>query len=125
MTCELCGIERRQLQRDHIVCRWEGGSDDESNIQRICANCHEDKSIVDTRRYWDSPQGKAMSAELGKNLIQSQQDSAAQSRRGKLGAAKRMAAGSIVLLNNLPRCATCGYRRSNDLRKPCKHCGEV
>lgn len=40
----LCGTQRHSLHRDHIKPKWAGGADDESNIQYICANCHEDKT---------------------------------------------------------------------------------
>jgi len=43
-TCPLCGTWRQTLHRDHKIPKFKGGSDDESNIQYICANCHEDKS---------------------------------------------------------------------------------
>lgn len=46
-ACERCGTVRPQLQRDHIVPRFLGGSDHHSNIQYLCANCHEDKTKQD------------------------------------------------------------------------------
>lgn len=42
--CPKCGTWRYSLHRDHVVPKFKGGSDDESNVQYICANCHEDKS---------------------------------------------------------------------------------
>jgi hypothetical protein len=44
-NCALCGVYRATLHRDHIVPKFLGGSDEATNIQRICANCHEDKSL--------------------------------------------------------------------------------
>ena len=42
--CKYCGTVRR-LHRDHIQPKSLGGSDETSNIQHICANCHEDKTV--------------------------------------------------------------------------------
>ena len=42
-NCNRCGTFRRWLHGHHIVPRSEGGSDDPSNIEHICANCHEDE----------------------------------------------------------------------------------
>ena len=46
-NCERCGVWRRSLHRDHIVPKCKGGVDDPSNIQNLCANCHEDKTVID------------------------------------------------------------------------------
>jgi len=43
-NCKFCGVFRHSLHRDHIIPKFKGGSDDPSNWQYICANCHEDKS---------------------------------------------------------------------------------
>ena len=40
--CEKCGCPRNWLHRHHVIPKSQGGSDDPSNILRICANCHED-----------------------------------------------------------------------------------
>lgn len=47
--CAFCGTQRRSLHRDHIVPKWKGGNDDDSNIQFLCANCHEDKTRIDLK----------------------------------------------------------------------------
>ena len=47
--CVKCGVFRECLHRDHIVPKWQEGTEDDSNIQYLCANCHEDKSIAETR----------------------------------------------------------------------------
>lgn len=45
--CPNCGTWRYSLHRDHIIAKWKGGIDEESNCQYICANCHEDKTRQD------------------------------------------------------------------------------
>ena len=50
--CPLCGAFRESLHRDHIIPRFKGGTDDATNIQLICANCHEDKTLAD----WMAPE---------------------------------------------------------------------
>lgn len=50
-NCQRCGTERYSLIRDHIVPQYAGGSDDESNTQYLCNNCHEDKTKEDFRNY--------------------------------------------------------------------------
>lgn len=46
-NCPKCGTWRFSLHRDHIIPKFKGGSDEESNLQYLCANCHEDKSRID------------------------------------------------------------------------------
>jgi hypothetical protein len=47
-NCWECGGFRLFLQRDHSTPRYLGGTDDASNIQWLCANCHEDKSRAES-----------------------------------------------------------------------------
>lgn len=47
--CITCGIFREVLHRDHVVPKWCGGLDEESNVQYICANCHQDKTLSEIR----------------------------------------------------------------------------
>ena len=49
-NCIKCGLWRNYLQRDHIIPKFEGGSDAPTNIQLLCANCHEDKTQEERRR---------------------------------------------------------------------------
>lgn len=42
--CQKCGTRRNHLQKDHVIPKSRGGSDDVDNIQYLCANCHEDKT---------------------------------------------------------------------------------
>jgi 5-methylcytosine-specific restriction endonuclease McrA len=51
--CQRCGTERWHpgLQRDRIVPGYVGGTYAFENVQYLCANCHEDKTFADTRRY--------------------------------------------------------------------------
>jgi 5-methylcytosine-specific restriction protein A len=52
----LCAECRRQgrvtlaTQRDHIVSLGEGGQDVESNVQGLCVDCHEAKSLAEALR---------------------------------------------------------------------------
>lgn len=57
-NCIKCGIWRRSLHRDHIIPKFRGGLDEESNIQLLCANCHEDKTLEDIRGRRPSPEEK-------------------------------------------------------------------
>ena len=46
-NCVKCGTWRYSLHRDHVIPKFKGGADDPSNIQLLCANCHEDKTRED------------------------------------------------------------------------------
>jgi len=48
-NCPLCGVFRQRLERDHILPRHKGGSNESNNIQYICANCHQDKTCIELR----------------------------------------------------------------------------
>ncbi|WP_239467067.1 HNH endonuclease signature motif containing protein [Rhodoferax koreense] len=51
--CEVCdglGIVTLATIRDHRIPLAEGGADDESNEQAICAPCHEEKSLAEALR---------------------------------------------------------------------------
>lgn len=51
--CAMCLIQNRvrlATQRDHIVPLTEGGADDESNTQGLCAECHDQKSQAEAQR---------------------------------------------------------------------------
>lgn len=51
--CVKCGTWRRSLHRDHIKPRALGGSSELSNIQLLCANCHQDKTFEDMKKiHW-------------------------------------------------------------------------
>jgi len=56
--CVLCGTWRQSLHRDHIVPKFKGGSDEPSNWQFICANCHEDKTRLDLKGRKRPPRSK-------------------------------------------------------------------
>lgn len=48
LTCSQCGFRAAhvgQLDVDHVVPKWRGGTNDPDNLQVICANCHRLKSI--------------------------------------------------------------------------------
>ena len=52
--CPLCH-ERlgAQFHIDHIVALCNGGDNSLGNLQAICANCHAEKTSIDTQKYWD------------------------------------------------------------------------
>jgi 5-methylcytosine-specific restriction endonuclease McrA len=45
--CRLCGAPASSV--DHIVARYRGGTDDESNLRAICTRCHNTKTAADAR----------------------------------------------------------------------------
>jgi hypothetical protein len=61
-NCSLCGVWRNTLHRDHIIPRCKGGTEDPSNFQYICANCHEDKTRSDLK-------GRPISSEFKTHLL--------------------------------------------------------
>lgn len=48
--CEKQGRVRLATQRDHVVPLAEGGTDDDSNVQGLCDDCHEEKSLGERLR---------------------------------------------------------------------------
>lgn len=50
-NCETCGLFRERLQRDHKIPVFEGGVDSDDNFQWLCANCHQDKTREDQKRW--------------------------------------------------------------------------
>lgn len=56
-TCPKCGATRRYLHRDHVIPKWMGGTDTPDNFQWLCANCHEDKTFMESQ----TPEFKAVS----------------------------------------------------------------
>ena len=46
-TCQICGTPTDQLEIDHIIPMFQGGEDEDSNLQSLCAGpdgCHARKS---------------------------------------------------------------------------------
>lgn len=48
--CKRLGRVTLATQRDHIKALAEGGADDDSNVQGLCADCHEAKSKAESAR---------------------------------------------------------------------------
>ena len=69
--CLYCETHRVSLHRDHIIPKSLGGSDDKSNIQYLCANCHEDKtreemSEIQKASYQQNPDRRKQAIASGK-----------------------------------------------------------
>jgi 5-methylcytosine-specific restriction endonuclease McrA len=47
------------MHRDHIVPRALGGGEELENIQLLCANCHEDKTVADLATISRLPDSRA------------------------------------------------------------------
>ncbi|MFA5714415.1 MAG: HNH endonuclease [Candidatus Paceibacterota bacterium] len=48
--CNHCG-ENLYLELDHIIPLWNGGSNEDDNLQLLCRECHKNKSSIDARNY--------------------------------------------------------------------------
>ena len=49
LRCVACGrpwVASRD-KTDHILPRWQGGSDDDSNLQSLCVDCHDAKTSAE------------------------------------------------------------------------------
>ena len=49
-TCCQCGHVTTQLELDHIVNVAKGGTDDEANLQSLCAPCHKKKTSKESKQ---------------------------------------------------------------------------
>lgn len=90
-NCQSCGASRSRLQRDHIVPRFEGGTNSPDNIQLLCANCHEDKTIEERKRVDQTKNIAALREWKSKPSFQKKE----QQRRKKLSRYARMRVQSI------------------------------
>jgi 5-methylcytosine-specific restriction protein A len=48
-TCQCCGYVDHKLEVDHIVNKARGGTDDESNLQALCSDCHKTKTQAESK----------------------------------------------------------------------------
>ena len=48
-TCQHCGRVGGQLELDHIVNTANGGTDDPSNLQILCHDCHKVKTQAESQ----------------------------------------------------------------------------
>ena len=49
-TCQYCGLVTMELELDHIVNVAQGGTDDDSNLQSLCAPCHLKKTKKESKQ---------------------------------------------------------------------------
>lgn len=47
MTCNSAGRVREATELDHVIPLHKDGADDETNLQGLCAECHEAKTVID------------------------------------------------------------------------------
>jgi len=47
-TCQSCGRVTPELEVDHIINKAQGGSDDDNNLQTLCAPCHKLKTSAES-----------------------------------------------------------------------------
>jgi 5-methylcytosine-specific restriction endonuclease McrA len=50
-VCSLCKTETDQIELDHIVPLWNGGTNDPDNLQLLCYDCHKAKSKSEQQEY--------------------------------------------------------------------------
>lgn len=63
--CVKCGLWRSSLHKDHVQPTWQGGVDDPTNYQYLCANCHEDKTFAERKTpEFSAFQSKVISARM-------------------------------------------------------------
>ena len=67
-NCVKCGVWRYALHHDHIVPKSRGGSNEVSNIQLLCGNCHEEKTRADSigRKHTEATKEKMRQKALGR-----------------------------------------------------------
>jgi 5-methylcytosine-specific restriction protein A len=58
VECDKHGRVRLATQRDHRVPLSEGGADDDSNVQGLCDDCHEEKSLGERLRAQSRARGQ-------------------------------------------------------------------
>jgi len=67
--CRVCGLRSTDL--DHIVPQFKGGSSERSNLQALCAPCHQAKSAREQAADPWPPSGRPVraDAELGRRRL--------------------------------------------------------
>ena len=65
--CFCCGLEK-QLERAHILPKWQGGSDTVENLHLLCRNCHVESEGFSGDLYWDWFGSKNIYEEFSNNI---------------------------------------------------------
>ena len=47
VMCQAAGVVTAATEIDHVVALTNGGTNDESNLQCLCSDCHESKTLAD------------------------------------------------------------------------------
>lgn len=47
-TCQRCGDVGNEV--NHIIAVSEGGTDDDENLETLCASCHQPETVAQTTR---------------------------------------------------------------------------
>jgi hypothetical protein len=61
-ACDGCRTPTEYLHRDRIVPGFKGGTFRGANVQRLCVDCHANKTKQEMREYWALPRSLNVSA---------------------------------------------------------------
>lgn len=50
VACKAKGRITEATDVDHVVCKAQGGTDDESNLQSLCSPCHIEKTAMEGKK---------------------------------------------------------------------------
>lgn len=98
--CEICGVWRAARHKDHIIPKFMGGSNAQENIQMLCANCHQDKTLVEhpqkiASQEWKDRHHAAARAVMTDPEIQAKHRTAVQNAMQRPEVRARISAGLL------------------------------